>query len=220
MNATIHMPCPFAGLTRRATVVALLTLTATACARAQEVSVDPAALEGLPPAGFGTLKQEGVSLRLRTPTLQIQLVPLDERVIRLLATDTYNSMHGLASSKSEDIEEAARRYGIRQPTLFFVTFFGLERQARFDPQVLTITSQNRLFRPVGILPLSPLWSRQQLNQRETATAIYLYEDGIRVLDPFTLEYEGVINAAWEQILRTLEAERASVLARAAAERKP
>jgi hypothetical protein len=109
---------------------------------------------------------------------------------------------------------------VREPTVFLVSFFGLERDARFNPDDLTITSQNRLFRPLQILPLSPMWGGQQLGQRETATALYIFEDGIRVLDPFVVDYVIVQNTSWEQILRVLDRERSSVLARAAAAGKP
>jgi hypothetical protein len=191
------------------------------CARAQEDRALAAAQDPtLPPAGFGTLRQEDVSLRLQTPSLQVQVVPLDEAVIRLLATDTYTSLHRLAESKRAEIATVAGRYGIREPTVFLVSFFALAPQARYSPDDLTITSQNRLFRPLQILPLSPLWGGQQLNQRETATALYVYEDGIRVFDPFVVEYLAVRNTSWEQILRELERERSSVLARAAAAGKP
>lgn len=201
-----------------ATVFAL-TAALTACAQAQQdtsVTLDDA----LPPAGYGTLRQESVALRLRTDQVQIQVVPLDERVIRLLAPDTYNSLHRLIHSKQADVEAAARRHGVRDPTLFLVTFFGLQPETRFTPEDLAVTSQNRLFRPLEILPLSPLWSGHQISQRETAMAIYLYGNGVRVLDPFVVEYVIIRNDSWEQILRVLDGERASVLARATADRTP
>ena len=191
------------------------------CAQAQQnPSITAEQDASLPPAGFGTLRQEDVSLLLRTQALQIQVVPLNEAVIRLLATDTYTSLHRLVESKRAEIAEAGNRYGVREPTVFLVSFFGLERDARFNPDDLTITSQNRLFRPLQILPLSPMWGGQQLGQRETATALYIFEDGIRVLDPFVVDYVIVQNTSWEQILRVLDRERSSVLARAAAAGKP
>jgi hypothetical protein len=174
----------------------------------------------LPPAGYGTLRQDDVALRLQAPNLQIRIVPLDERVIRLLSPDTYESFHRVRESKAADIAEAARQHGIHEPTLFLVTFFGLQDQARFSPEIVTVISENRFFRPVEILPLSPLWSGQTLNQRETATAVYVFEDGIRLLAPFTLSYDGSSTNAWEQHLRTLDRERASAAARAAADRRP
>lgn len=174
----------------------------------------PADTPDLPPAGYGTLRQEDVALRLRSGPLEIRVIPLDEQVIRLLASDTYASLHRLRLDRMNAVAAAAQRYGLSAPGLFVVTFFGLQERTRFDPELLTITAQNRLFRPLEILPLSPLWSGRQLGQRETATAVYVYGDGIRVLDPFTVSYQDVTNRQWEGILRTLDRERASVLARA------
>jgi hypothetical protein len=145
---------------------------------------------------------------------------LDERVTRLLAPDTYASFHRLRETRAEEVQAAADRYGIGTATMFLVTFFGKQDQARFDPQDLSITSQNRFFRPVAIFPLSPLWNGQLLNQRETATAIYLFEDGISILQPFTVAYQAASTERWAQVLRRLDQERASVLARAAGERRP
>jgi hypothetical protein len=200
--------------------IILVGFHAPGCARAQEggrlaTMDDPS----LPPSGYGTLRQEDVSIRLRTPSVQIQVVPLDEHVIRLLATDTYTSLHRLLESKATEIETVASRNGIRDPGVFLVTFFGLEQEARFNPDDLTIESQNRLFRPLATIPLSPLWSGQQLSQRETATALYVF-DGIRLTDPFTVEYVIARNNNWEQILRTLDRERASVLSRASGDQNP
>lgn len=167
----------------------------------------------LPPAGYGTLRQEDVAIRLRTDALEIRVIPLDERVIRLLAPDTYQSLHRLRLDRMDEVEAAAARYGVSTPTPFVVTFFGLQDRTRFDPEQLTVSAQNRLFRPVGILPLSPLWNGRQLEQRETATAVYVFEDGIGVLDPFEVSYREATSRSWEQTLRTLERERASVLSR-------
>ena len=202
------------GLLGLAPALALL-----ACAGPVRAQQDPAGpgdpTHALPPAGYGTLRQSDATLRIDTETHLIQIVPLDEGVIRLLANDTYASLHRLRESKSEEIERAASRWGIRQPTIFLVTFFGRQAQARFLPEILQVTSQNRLFRPVEIFPLSPLWSGQQLNQRETARAIYLYEDGIRLANQMTVSYDRFSTDAWALIVRVLDAERGAVLARAA-----
>lgn len=191
------------------------------CAHAQQGGQPGAAQdETLPPAGYGTLRQEEVSLQLRGTSVQIQIVPLDERVIRLLATDTYTSLHRLVESRQSEIDAAASRWGVRDPRVFMVTFFGLVPEARFTPDELVIGSQSRLFRPLAIIPLSPLWNNQQLGQRETARALYVFDDGIRLLDPLTVEYVTARTDAWEQVLRVLESERSAALARAAAARNP
>ncbi len=173
----------------------------------------------LPPAGFGTLGQNDIGIRLRTPDFAVSAIPLNEGVIRLLAPDTYRSMHRLLESKAADIDEAARRNGISDPSLFLVSFFGTQTRARFDAEALTIIGQSRLFRPRAFVPVSPSFGDRQVNQRETATAIYLYEDGLRLFDPFSLGYDGVSTNEWERILRVLDRERAAVFVRAAAARR-
>jgi hypothetical protein len=67
-----------------------------------------------------------------------------------------------------------------------------------------------------MLPITPGWSEQQLAQRETASAVYLYEDGIALFDPFTVSYGGASSGDWERALPMLDRERAAVLARAGA----
>jgi hypothetical protein len=171
-----------------------------------------------PPAGFGTLRQEEISIGFRTNEFEIQVVPLDERIIRLLAPDTYRSFHRLKSTKSDELDAVATRYGLRTPNVFLVRFFAVQPSVRFEPEFLTITSQNRLFRVLEIIALSPLWSGRQLNQRETATAIYVFDDGIRIMDPMTLSYAFVSTDRWGVLVRALETERASVIARAAGRR--
>jgi hypothetical protein len=172
----------------------------------------------LPPAGFGTLRQEDVAVTLQTATLEVQILPLDERVIRLLATDTYDALHRLTTSRADSVDAVARRYGVRSPVLMLVTFYGRQDRARFEPETLTLLSQNRLFRPIEILPLSPLWNGRQLNQRETASAVYIFDEGVRVLDPMTVAYGFVESDVWTQVVRLLDRERSSVFARAARQR--
>ncbi len=193
----------------------IAVIASLACARNPVLGQDTTAA-GLPPAGYGTLRQEDIAVRLRTATFQLRILPLDERVIRLLAPDSYASLHKLQESMASSIAEAAARAGLHTPTLVFVTFFGLQDQARFVPDDVTITSRNRLFRPVAILPITPRWSEQQLSQRETASAVYLFEDGIALFDPFAVSYGGATSTDWERALPTLDRERAAVLARAGA----
>jgi hypothetical protein len=189
------------------------------CAAAQDPRLGPQDDE-LPPVGYGTLGQDDIGISLATESFSIGAMPLDERIIRLLAPDTYASMHRLLESRASEIVSSASRYGVREPVVFLVSFYGREARARFDPEALTITGQNRLFRPIGILPVSPAFGDRQLNQRETATAIYLYESGIRLADPFILSYNGISSDQWDRTLRVIERERAAVETRAAAARKP
>jgi hypothetical protein len=177
----------------------------------------PGLLDTLPPVGYGTLGQGDVALRLSTELYDIQIMPLHEGIIRLMAPDTYASFHRLLESRAPELAESAARFGVRDPTYFLVTFFGRQQNARFSPDLLTVTSQNQVFRPVSILPLTPLWSGQQLNQRETARAIYMFADGIRLENELTVSYDRFATSAWATIIRTLDREWSSVQARAARE---
>jgi len=200
-------------------MVFIVLAVGVAPTHAQDTLTVPRA-DDLPPVGYGTLGQEDISITLVGPDFTVGFIPLNESVIRLLRSDTYNSMRRLRQSRGDEIAETARRYGIREPAIFFVSFFGRGQQARFNPEALTITGQNRSFRPIAMLANSRAFSDRQLSQRETATAIYIYEDGIRLADPFTLSYEGRSSNQWEVIIRLLERERAAVDARAAAIKKP
>jgi hypothetical protein len=100
-----------------------------------------------------------------------------------------------------------------------VTFLGVVPQARFTPEELNITSRGRLFRPIGIVPLSPTWSSFQLDARQQAAAIYLFEPGISVREQLTVTYDGLSSDAWSRSLRLLDQERARVRARAQSEVK-
>jgi len=168
------------------------------------------------PPGYGTLKRDDVVVRFATGTVEIQCLPLDEQVIRLLASDTYRSLTQLIRSRQDDITAAAERAGLDQTTLVLVTFYGLVPQARFNPEDLNISSRGRLFRPVGIVPLSPTWGSYQLDARQQAVAIYLFDDGITFRETLSISYQGLTNEGWGRALRLLDQERSRVRARAQA----
>jgi hypothetical protein len=141
-------------------------------------------------------------------------------VIRLLAPDTYRSLEQLLQSRRAAIDSAAQRAGVASPTLVMVTFYGLLPAARFTPEDVNVTSRGRLFRPIGIVPLSPTWSSQQLDAREQAVAIYLFDEGIGFRDALTVSYQSQSNDSWSRAVSALDRERARVLARAASKTGP
>jgi len=153
-------------------------------------------------------------VRFRTGSVEIQVLPLEQQVIRLLAPDTYRSLKQLLQSRDTDLIEAARRAGTERPIPIMVTFLGVVPEARFNPEDLNITSRGRLFRPIGIVPLSPTWSSYQLQARQQAVAIYLFEPGISFREQLTVSYQGMSSDAWSRSVRQLDQERARVRARA------
>lgn len=166
------------------------------------------------PAGYGTLRRDDIFVRFSTGTIEVQVLPLDEEVIRLLAPDTYRSLHQLVKSRSNDVAEAAARAAADQATLIMVTYLGVVPQARFNPEDLNITSRGRLFRPVAIVPLSPTWSSYQLDARQQAAAIYLFDPAISLREEMVVSYQGQSSNSWNNSIRRLDQERARVKARA------
>jgi hypothetical protein len=185
-------------------------LLALAPALAQD---DNGALDPLPPPGFGSLKQSDLALRVRSDELEVRLVPLDERVTRLLARDAYQSLQGLVHSRRASIDSVARLSGISAPGLALVSFFGGREGTRFDPSTLNLEIRNQLFRPRGIVPFTPRFTSQQLNLREQVTAIYIFDELLPVTDDFTFSYQGRVSEDWQNKQQVLDRERARVAAR-------
>lgn len=175
---------------------------------------------GVVPAGFGTLRQEELAIRLQVQDILIQLVPLDESVIRVLSPDSYRALRQLAESRSEEIGRVATMHGVRERRLWYVTFFGLAPDARFTPTDLTITSAGREFRPLEIIPLRAGFGEQRLQPRESQSALYLFDDGLDVGRPLTVISGTRRNDSWGETLRTVERERALIRSRAAQSRNP
>jgi hypothetical protein len=166
------------------------------------------------PGGFGSLTQDDLALRLRTPDLDVRFVPLDGRVTRLLARDSWESLRALVESRRPAIDSIANRSGVSRLGMALVTFFGQRSNARFDPQNLSLLVRNREFRPLGIVPFSGRFTSQQLDVREQVSAIYLFEEDLPVNDSFSILYAGQTSEDWQGKQRTLDRERARVASRA------
>ena len=193
-----------------------LLLAAPAAASAQDAGDDGDLL----PTGLGSLSQDDLAIRLRTEGLEIRFVPLDERMIRLLAPDAYRSLHALRMRERPAIDSIARETGISVPSAVLVSYYGRQPGTRFQPELLMVAVRSRQIYPLGIIPLSPSFTSQQLELRQPATAIYLYEDQLPIAEPFTITYDGVTSNDWERKLTTLERERARIGSRVARDTTP
>jgi hypothetical protein len=207
-------------MTRSAPLVALVALAACLPGtHAGAQGAAPAAMGDTVPPGFGTLRRDDITLRFATAQLQLQILPLDERVIRLLAPDTYRSLEQLIQSKQKDIADAMSHAGTASPTLVLVTFYGQAPGARFSPEDVQIQSRGRLFRSQATVPLSPTWGTLQLDLRQQAVAIYLFEDGLTWSEDASADYQGA-QASWSHSFQLLQQERARVRARAQSQPNP
>lgn len=163
----------------------------------------------LVPAGYGTLKQDEITVSIRSGPVLVKVTPLDEAVIRLVAPDTYQRLSALATSRRA---EAARNTP-RSPELFLVSFFSYQPDVVFQPADLQLFHQARLIRPSAILPITAGWGRERLGQQESQTAIYSFEGPIDYAQAMRVRYGTGESDEWTQIISRLETERSKVLAR-------
>jgi hypothetical protein len=201
-------------------IVVMSIMTLNACSppsKAGTTSVvpveDSSSTIGIP-AGYGSLRQDDIAIRLEPEGMIVRAIPLDESVIRLLTPDSYRALRDLQESNRRAIEAITRRSGNRAPDLWYVSFYGLEDNARFTPMDLTITSGGQDFRPIDVIPLSTGFGEQRLRQRETQSAVYVYPGDIDVDHPLTVTFQGLQSSVWELLLQRIERERALVRARA------
>ena len=173
-------------------------------------SLDPS----LVPAGYGTLRQEDVAVRIPYQGMIARFLPLDESVIRLLAPDSYRALREIEASRRTELESVARRYALARPQLWYVSFSGLEQgETRFSPLELTVSSGGRDFRPVDAIALTPGFGEQRLGPRETQAALYVFDGNLDADQPLTITFQTVQSTAWEASLRRLERERSLVRSR-------
>ena len=167
----------------------------------------------LVPPGFGTLHQEDIAIKLQFDGVQVKLIPLDESVIRTMAPDSYRAMRNLLESAQTQITTMTARRGMHRQGVWYVSFFGLQPDVRFSPMEITITNSGRDFRPIELIPLSSGFGSNRLKQRETQSALYLFEDGINVEQPITVSMGGQQNSSWDNTLRQIQRERALIRSR-------
>lgn len=170
----------------------------------------------LPPAGYGSLNQDNVNVRILLSDIEVRFLPLDERLIRLLAPDAYESLHGLVVSRQGVIDSAARVAGLTSPGLALVSFFARRSAAQFDPENVALSYRNQFERPAAIVPYTANFSSRQLDVRRQATAIYLFDEPLPVYERFDVVY-GTTQSSWsDDILRRIEIERVRVQSRSQA----
>jgi len=169
---------------------------------------------GLIPAGFGSLKQDDISIRFQLRGLLVRATPIDESIIRVLAPDSYRSLRDRRESERDRIAALAARYGVRGFSVWSISFYGLEPDVRFSPMDVVVSSVGRDFRPIELIPLTSGFGENRLDQRDTQSALYLFDDAVDVNQPLTVMVETTRSAGWQDTLRVIERERALVRSRA------
>ena len=173
---------------------------------------DTVGLAMLPP-GYGSLHQDDISLHIDAGTVLVRALPLDESLIRLLTPDSYRALHDLKQGSRAQIDAVTRRYGGRPVSVWLISFYGVEPNARFTPGDVIITSTGRDFRPYDIVSLTVGFGENRLRQRETQSALYMFDGDVQVNQPLSMAYAGAVDASWDQTLQIIERERTMVRAR-------
>lgn len=206
----------------RARWTAVFVMVGTAClggGQGAVVATTPSAVSRdssplLVPAGFGTLKQEDIAIRIARGGLQVQAIPLDETIIRVLSPDSYRALREQLASRRSRLDSLSRRTGLGAFSVWLVRFHGLEQgETPFSPMEFIITSVGRDFRPVDVLPITPGFGQQRLRQREVQAALYVFDPQVDVNQPLSVQYETSRNTEWPVILSRIERERALVRTR-------
>lgn len=159
------------------------------------------------PSGFGTLRQEDVSLSLVSGDLQLMVTPLHESVARVTAPDTERRLASLVGTYGGP--ESPRGEG-----LFLVSFFSDRPDVRFDPEEVQLLAQGFRLRPTTITPLTPSWGERRVGQREQVMAVYQYAGRIDLESDLALAYGLEQATQWNAIVSRIQTERARVRARA------
>ena len=190
----------------------------TLCASAPIAAAQTADPLPVTTVSYGTLNQNDLALRIRNEDVEIRFVPLDGKVTRLLANDAFQSLRSLVESRRRSIDSVASRVGVTEPGLALVSFFGLRADTRFDPQTLTVRLRSRALQPLGVIPINARFTSHQLDLREQASAIYLFEEDLPVDDSFSLSYGALVSEDWQTKQPLIDRERARVSARARSSR--
>jgi hypothetical protein len=177
----------------------------------EAVPVVEDAAPNLPPAGYGSLRQDEFSVELTEGSVHVKTTPLTERVTRLAAPDTYDRLRALAGSRRLQADQMTEAVGAE---LFLVSFFSRDADVEYRPDELQLTHRGRLVRPVGIIPLTTGWGRQLLQPQQTQSAIYVFEPPFDYDLPLIVRYGLESSDDWQRvILPLLEEERLRVTAR-------
>lgn len=171
-----------------------------------EGATAPGDVDELPPPGYGTLRQEQISIALASGGLQIMVTPLDESITRVTAPDTYERLSSIA--------EAYRREAPPGSELFLVSFYSDQAEARFVPEDVQLVSRGFRVRPEAILPITPGWGQRRVGQRQTEMAVYAFPGELPMESDLLLVYGLDQSGGWSAVLPRVQAERARARARA------
>jgi hypothetical protein len=196
--------------TRRVWAASLVAFGACTIAPAPADVGPTTGIDVAPPPGYGTLRQEDVSMLLTSGDLQIMVTPLQETVTHVTAPDTQRRLSGLVNAHATDPGSDGRG-------LFLVSFFSEQPDVPFVPEEVQFISRGLRVRPERIAPVTPSWGERRVGQRQTEMAVYSFGSGVDLESTLTLAYRFDQSNQWSVILPRVQAERARARARSGIE---
>jgi hypothetical protein len=97
--------------------------------------------------------------------------------------------------------------------LFLVSFYSYQPDVTFQPENIQLMHQARTLRSQLIVPLTPGWGRQRMQQQENESAIFAFDGPIDYDQDIVLQYDADQADVWRQIATRLHTERANVKTR-------
>lgn len=175
----------------------------------------PLDTSGIIPGGFGSLRQDEISIRVNHLGLTVQAMPMDEDFLRTLAPDSYRALAALRESKRPQLDSIAKRAGLPDVAVWYVTFRNVQQgEAPFSPQDVTLTNVGREFQPLDAVGISSGFAQHRLAQNETAIGLLVFDRAINPNRDLTLRLETQTSGDWQTILQRVERERSLIRARA------
>ena len=158
------------------------------------------------PGGYGSLRQDDITLQLRSGAVQVQVTPLEAWVVRLTAPDTWRRLEGLADQLRPELSADSR--------LFLVSYFTeAAGGAQINPLDVTLLQRGRRFQPLEVSGLDENWGSGVLRTRTLQQTVIAFPAEIDLTLGFEVEIDGVRASRWPAILQRLEAEMGRVRAR-------
>ena len=192
---------------RRGLLTVLGPMLLTGCTIAPSPGVVAAPSDDtLPPPGYGTLRQDEVTIQMMSGPLHILVTPRDESITRVTAPDTWKRLSGMAAAHEERAPSGSM--------LFLVSFFSDQPGIRFVPEEVQLISRGIRVRPSAILPVTPAWGQRRLQQRQTEMAVYAFPTGIDLEADLQLAYQLEQTSSWAGIITRVQAERGRARGRA------
>ena len=174
---------------------------------------------GLIPAGLGSLHQEDISVNVSANGLNVEAIPLAEDFIRTLSPDSYAGLLRIRESKRAQLDTIARRTGLARLSVWRFTFRNVQQgEAPFNARDVIITNQNRDYKPVDVIGITPGFGDQRVPQREVRVGLIVFNGELNPNQPpLTLTIGTQTGGGnWQTIVQRVEAERGRIRSRASA----